>query len=145
MSCVYCGAEGHKTPQCTFAERGQDRSERNDMSTRQMTNDEKAATDKFFMSKFSNPSELSHVESEMLPTATITGDCINCATLLARAEQAEESYRLLTTAFERVSLRADTAEAEVKRLREALNRIEQHHNETEEWRDIARAALKGQL
>ena len=39
--------------------------------------------------------------------------------------------------------KAIEAEARVKVLEEALEQIEDHHNETEGWRDIARAALAG--
>lgn len=35
------------------------------------------------------------------------------------------------------------AAEECERMRAALHQIEDHHNETEGWRDIARAALEG--
>ena len=39
--------------------------------------------------------------------------------------------------------RVKELDEEIERLREALRKIEDHHNEDEGWRELARAALQG--
>jgi len=55
---------------------------------------------------------------------------------------AQESLRIANASADEQMFQKREAEAQRDKLVEALKLIEDHHNETEEWRNIAREALK---